>query len=194
MTKAEIIDAVYEKVGGFSKKESAEIVEAVFDTMKEVLADGFGNLASRSLAMLARYRAGKVPAGGAGTSLDASGLAAVRRYAETMDRLDLRGGAEAVIGLVGDANHYVQQSAPWTLAKQGRETDLDDVLASLARCLYRLAVLASPFIPGKAQSLWQTLGGRGEIGPTQWVSLETPPVAGMATTKPDVLFPKPAPA
>ena len=40
MTKAEIIDAVYEKVGGFSKKEAAEIVEAVFDTMKEVLANG----------------------------------------------------------------------------------------------------------------------------------------------------------
>ena len=34
MTKAEIIDAVYEKVGGFSKKEAAEVVEAVFDTMK----------------------------------------------------------------------------------------------------------------------------------------------------------------
>ncbi len=158
------------------------------------LADGFGNLASRSLAMLARYRAGKVPAGGAGTSLDASGLAAVRRYAETMDRLDLRGGAEAVFGLVGEANLYVQQAAPWTLAKQGRETDLDDVLATLARCLYRLTVLASPFIPGKAQSLWQTLGGRGEIEPAQWASLEAPPVAGMATTKPEVLFPKPAPA
>ena len=40
MTKAEIIDAVYEKVGGFSKKEAAEIVEAVFDTMKDVLAEG----------------------------------------------------------------------------------------------------------------------------------------------------------
>ena len=55
MTKAEIIDAVYEKVGGFSKKESAEIVEAVFDTMKEVLADGkkikisgFGNFVVRA--------------------------------------------------------------------------------------------------------------------------------------------------
>lgn len=54
MTKAEIIDAVYEKVGGFSKKEAAEIVEAVFDTMKEVLADGskikvsgFGNFIVR---------------------------------------------------------------------------------------------------------------------------------------------------
>lgn len=55
MTKAEIIDAVYEKVGGFSKKEAAEIVEAVFDTMKEVLAEGekikisgFGNFVVRS--------------------------------------------------------------------------------------------------------------------------------------------------
>lgn len=54
MTKAEIIDQVYEKVGGFSKKESAEVVEAVFDTMKGVLADGdkvkisgFGNFVVR---------------------------------------------------------------------------------------------------------------------------------------------------
>jgi integration host factor subunit alpha len=55
MTKAEIIDAVYEKVGGFSKKEAAEIVEALFDTMKEVLAEGqkikisgFGNFVVRA--------------------------------------------------------------------------------------------------------------------------------------------------
>jgi integration host factor subunit alpha len=54
MTKAEIIDCVYEKVGGFSKKESAEVVEAVFETMKDVLADGdkvkisgFGNFVVR---------------------------------------------------------------------------------------------------------------------------------------------------
>ena len=54
MTKAEIIDSVYEKVGGFSKKESAEVVEAVFDTMKDVLArgdkvkiSGFGNFVVR---------------------------------------------------------------------------------------------------------------------------------------------------
>jgi len=57
VTKAEIIDCVYEKVGGFSKKESAEVVEAVFDTMKDVLAQGdgakvkisgFGNFVVRS--------------------------------------------------------------------------------------------------------------------------------------------------
>jgi integration host factor subunit alpha len=54
MTKAEIIDCVYEKVGGFSKKESAEVVEAVFETMKDTLAEGdkvkisgFGNFVVR---------------------------------------------------------------------------------------------------------------------------------------------------
>lgn len=55
MTKAEIIDSVYERVGGFSKKEAAEVVEAVFDTMKDVLAQGekikisgFGNFVVRA--------------------------------------------------------------------------------------------------------------------------------------------------
>lgn len=55
MTKAEIIDAVYEQVGGFSKKEASEVVESVFDLMKEVLKDGekikisgFGNFVIRS--------------------------------------------------------------------------------------------------------------------------------------------------
>lgn len=68
MTKAEIIDAVYEKVGGFSKKEAAEVVEAVFDTMKEVLADGekikisgFGNFVVRQK----KERVGRNPQTGA---------------------------------------------------------------------------------------------------------------------------------
>lgn len=68
MTKAEIIDAVYEKVGGFSKKEAAEIVEAVFETMKDVLADGekikisgFGNFVVRDKAQ----RIGRNPQTGA---------------------------------------------------------------------------------------------------------------------------------
>ena len=54
MTKADIIEAVYEKVGGFSKKEAAEIVESVFKQIKDTLKDGekikisgFGNLIVR---------------------------------------------------------------------------------------------------------------------------------------------------
>ena len=158
------------------------------------LADGLGNLASRSLAMLGRYRAGVIPAAGSGTPLEESGRQAVERYAAAMDRLDLRGGAEALFDLVGSANLYIQQAAPWTLAKQGREAELDEVLGSLGRCLYRLAILAAPFMPGKAQSLWQALGGAGESGSASWDSLAAPPAAGMPTTKPEVLFPKPPPA
>ena len=64
MTKADIIENVYEKVGGFSKKEAAEIVETVFDTIKETLErgekikiSGFGNFVLRDK----RQRQGRNP-------------------------------------------------------------------------------------------------------------------------------------
>jgi methionyl-tRNA synthetase len=156
------------------------------------LADGLGNLASRSLAMLARYRGGAVPAAMEQTSLDRAGAEACTVYGRAMDANDLRGGADAAWGLVATANLYIQQVAPWALAKAGREAELDIALAALARALYRLAVLTAPFIPGKAQLLWQSLGLQWEALATAWPTLERPAVEGLATTKPEVLFPKPA--
>jgi methionyl-tRNA synthetase len=156
------------------------------------LADGLGNLASRSLAMLVRYREGVVPDVGTETSLDQAGREAVAAYAEAMDALDLRGAAEAAWGLVATANLYIQQVAPWALAKAGREAELDAALAALARTLYRLAVLTSPFTPGKSLLLWQSLGLQSLHLSTAWVGLERPAVSGLVTTKPEVLFPKPA--
>jgi len=158
------------------------------------LADGLGNLASRSLAMIDRYRGGSVPDAGTATRLEKMGQACVRRYVEAMDRLDLRAGADAAWDLVSRANLYIQQTTPWTLAKEGKDRDLDEVLGSLGRCLYRLTVLVSPFVPGKAQALWRALGQVGESAAAQWDSLDRPPVAGTATRKPEVLFPKPTPA
>ena len=68
MTKAEIIDAIYDRVGGFSKKEASEVVEAVFDAMKEVLETGqkikiarFGNFVVRAK----KQRVGRNPQTGA---------------------------------------------------------------------------------------------------------------------------------
>ena len=155
------------------------------------LADGLGNLASRALAMLGKYRDGKVPGDPTVTSLDQDGTQAIAAYARAMDALDLRGGAEAAWELVAKANLYIQQVAPWALAKAGKEAELDAALGALARVLHRLAVLSSPFIPGKAQRLWQSLG----FGPAEldraWGSLDHPPMAGRATNKPEVLFPKP---
>jgi len=155
------------------------------------LADGLGNLASRALAMLGKYRDGVVPADTTATSLDQDATVAIASYAGAMDALDLRGGAEAAWELVAKANLYIQQVAPWALAKAGKEAELDAALGALARVLHRLAVLSSPFIPGKAQLLWQSLGFAPADLDRAWNGLTQPPVAGRATNKPEVLFPKP---
>ncbi|MFL5402937.1 MAG: methionine--tRNA ligase [Gemmatimonadales bacterium] len=156
------------------------------------LADGLGNLASRSLTMLVRYRAGAVPSSGEGTTLDHTGRDALARYATAMDALDLRGALEAAWTLVGSANLYVQQTAPWALAKAGKEKELEEALGALARALVRLAVMVSPFIPGKAQALWETLGMDGEVAKTSWSFAEQPEIADRRVRTPEVLFPKPA--
>ncbi len=155
------------------------------------LADGLGNLASRALAMVERYRGGAVPAGEA-TELDAAGIRAVQGYALAMDALDLRGGGDAAWALVTEANQYIVRTAPWTLAKEKREAELDAVLASLVRCLYRLAVLAAPFLPERAGVLWEALGETGSPGESAWERLTDPAVEGRRTARPPVLFPKPA--
>ena len=117
---------------------------------------------------------------------------ALQRYRESMDALDLRAGADAIWELVSKANLYVQQSAPWSLAKTGKESELDDVLGSLARGLTRLAILASPFIPSKSQALWEMLGFGGEVGTAGWAAAEQPAVSGRTVSRAEVLFPKPA--
>jgi methionyl-tRNA synthetase len=156
------------------------------------LADGLGNLVSRSLAMIAKYREGVVPGGRDETTLDRAGLEATEAYGKAMDSLDLRGGAEAAWGLVATANLYIQQVAPWKLAKEGREAELDTALAALARAIHRLAVLSVPFIPGKATDIWTALGAPGQPSDAVWDTLATPPTEGLASRRPEALFPKPA--
>jgi methionyl-tRNA synthetase len=156
------------------------------------LADGLGNLASRSLAMLMKYRAGLVPSIEKPTALDQTGQEALASYVRAMDALDLRGGADAAWALVSAANLFVQRTAPWALAKAGKEAELDEALGALARALARLAVMTSPFIPAKAQALWEMLGLEGEVGAAAWSAAEGPPVAGKRISRAEVLFPKPA--
>ena len=155
------------------------------------LADGLGNLASRSLAMLDKYRGGVVPDRPATTSLDEAGARAVAAYATAMDRFDVRGAGDAAWALVAEANQYIVQTAPWALAKEGRDAQLDDALSALARCLFRLAILASPFMPERSLVLWQALGRSGSPGECDWGALVEPKVAGDKTLRPPVLFPKP---
>jgi methionyl-tRNA synthetase len=133
-----------------------------------------------------------VPGDRSETPLDAAGAEATAAYARAMDAFDLRGGADAIGSLVSQANLYIQQTAPWALAKQERRAELDAALAALARCLQRLAILASPFMPAKADALWAALGREGSAASAPWAAAERPEVVGTRVSKPEGLFPRPA--
>lgn len=158
------------------------------------LADTLGNLVSRSLAMVHRYRGGAVPRDPAGyaTPLEAAGRAAIAAYGAAMDALTLNEGAAQIIELAGRANRYVEETAPWKLAKdRDRAGELDTVLANLARTVARLAVLAEPFMPAKAEEIWALLGAPQPLEAVRFGQLESLAVEGQTVTKPPVLFPKP---
>jgi len=153
------------------------------------LANGLGNLAARTTAMLEKYRGGVVPVGAA-EALDVAGDQCVAEFAKSMNAIDLKNGAAEISELVSEANGYIVATAPWTLAKNGDEAKLDLALAALARCLLRLSVMASPFMPAKAQALWSALGQAGSPEKAWRLALQ-PEIAGVRVAKPENLFPKP---
>lgn len=160
------------------------------------LADTFGNLVSRALAMVGRYRGGVVPRDPTGfaTPLEQAGVAALAAYRTAMDAYDLQGGAAQLIELAARANRYVEETTPWTLAKSPeRAAELDTVLANLVRTVARLAGMAVPFVPEKAAVIWQLLGTDTPFENLTWPNLAAPAVEGRRVEKPPVLFPKPAP-
>lgn len=154
------------------------------------LANGLGNLASRTLTMVAKYRGGTVPAGTPST-LDAEISGALAAYATAMDGFLLHQGAGAAFALIQAANAYVQEVAPWKLAKDPqREDDLDAALASLVRVLAVAATLFSPFMPARMQELWNRLGSdRSEI--PGFAELEALRPVGWRVDAGAPLFPRP---
>jgi methionyl-tRNA synthetase len=153
------------------------------------LADTLGNLVKRSLDMIHRYRAGTVPPGQAGPLEDAA-RAAAAEYRQAMDANRLEEGAARWMELAGRANRYIQETAPWTLAKERKDAELDSVLGALARTVARLAVLSRPFIPATAETIWSLFSAVPPIGQVRLADLGTLDVAGAQVQKPPILFPK----
>jgi methionyl-tRNA synthetase len=152
------------------------------------LADDLGNLVSRALSMIEKYRSGMVPEAEP-TELDATITATVVRYRAAMDASLLHQGAAAAIELARAANAFVGERAPWKQAKDpDAAADLDATLSSLARVVAVLAVLLQPFIPGKTQEITDALGL--DYLP-RLDDLATFQVSGKSITKGAVLFPKP---
>jgi methionyl-tRNA synthetase len=164
------------------------------------LADTLGNLVSRSLSMVHRYRGGTVPAFPlSGTERGSGGEDPFERvaqetigaYGRAMDAYDLQQGAALVIELASHANRYVEETAPWKLAKEQRDAELDRVLANLVRTVARLAVLAAPFLPVKSQEMWNELGADRPLASVRRADLVNFFTAGWVVAKPAPLFPKP---
>lgn len=155
------------------------------------LADGYGNLLSRVVAMIARYADGTVPDSPSETPLDREAASVVGAYATAMDQLLLHQGGNEIWRLVMRANAYVEERAPWALHKQGNHTAVADTLGALARAVARLSILLSPFMPQKTEEAWHALGLEGSPAAVSWLTLENPPVAGRRVQRTNPLFPKP---
>lgn len=121
------------------------------------LANGLGNLVNRSLSMLKRYRNGVVP-----TRSDELAADAEKVVAESRERLEanqLQGALVSIWSLVTRANQYVDQTKPFSLAKDPAQAKrLDEVLYNLVETCRVLAVLLWPFIPNTATKIYAQLG------------------------------------
>jgi methionyl-tRNA synthetase len=158
------------------------------------LANSWGNLASRVIAMIEKYREGIVPSGER-TTLDHADVADLAHYHAAMDGSRgflLQEGAKRALASVTRGNEHVQSSQPWALAKdEGRHTELDNVLAALARNLARQCVLLFPFMPVKTEELWRQLGAPGRVSDQRFDALAGLDAAGWRVRKGAPLFPKP---
>jgi methionyl-tRNA synthetase len=139
--------------------QDGSVSTAAFEQRYESeLANDYGNLASRTLAMIARYREGVVSGELDGAlAEDFAGLP--ERVAELLDAVELTGALDEVWQRVRRLNRYVEEQAPWQLAKDpARASDLDRVLATLAEGLRVVSVLLHPYLPDATEKLLAALG------------------------------------
>ncbi|MDW7980769.1 MAG: methionine--tRNA ligase [Verrucomicrobiales bacterium] len=152
------------------------------------LANGLGNLLNRSLAMLKRYRGGLVPSQSAELAPEAERT--MTRVRALLDQNKLQTALIEIWALVDRANQYVDQTAPFKLAKDPAQASrLDHVLYSLAETCRILAVLLWPFLPGTARKIYTQLGLEGEPNKfelARWGGL----VPGHQIGEPVPLFPR----
>ncbi len=135
------------------------------------LANNWGNLVSRVATMAGKFREGRlaVPAGPP-SRLEAAARESVAAYVEAMDRFALHEAAAAVFRLIDAANLFLQESAPWALAKDAaKAAELDRVLYDAAEAVRIAAILLLPITPRASA---ETLRRFGLTAPASEVRLE----------------------
>jgi len=137
------------------------------------LANDLGNLLSRTTAMINKFAGGVIPEAGEWNDMDRAipELAgeAIEKAADAFDRLDFQEGMDQAFRLVRAANKYVDEAAPWALARteEGR-LRLGTVLYNLAESLRVATVALSPVLTRKAAEIWEQLGLSGNPSDAGW--------------------------
>jgi methionyl-tRNA synthetase len=139
--------------------QDGQISPAGFEARYEAeLADQYGNLANRALAMTERYRDGELPQAEVDPAIAGDFDGAVGRVRELLDRAELTQALEEIWKLVRRLNQYVEETRPWDLAKDDSEAGrLDQVLYNLAEGLRVTTLLLYPYIPEAAGTLLDAL-------------------------------------
>ena len=124
------------------------------------LANEYGNLASRTIAMVRRYRGGILPEVATDPALAAEFDGLAGKVAALLDRAEATQALELIWQRIRRLNRYVEERAPWQLAKDPELAGaLDQTLASLTEGIRVLSVLLHPYMPSSTERLLEALGG-----------------------------------
>lgn len=162
------------------------------------LANDLGNLFSRALAMVQKYRAGLVPTpaedDGQDRGLRQAAVKMLDEYQEMMGQFRFHLGLQAVWNFVGEANRYIVANEPWVLAKDEKlGKRLDTVLYNTLECLRLLTLVLQPVMPGAAEKMAAGLGldvGVDSLADLKGGGLWGGLVAGTRLGEVEALFPR----
>lgn len=137
--------------------------EALVHRYNMDLANDFGNLVSRSIAMVDKYFAGIVPKADTPEDIDASlvelSKQTVLDVEKNTEKLDFANALAAVFKFIGRANKYIDETTPWVLAKdEEKQSRLGTVLYNLLEVIRISTILLKPFMPTLPQKVSEQLG------------------------------------
>jgi methionyl-tRNA synthetase len=142
--------------------------EALLTRLSTELGNDLGNLVNRACSMIERYCGGVMPplaSGGLNSTVPqdqtmweaAAGMPSA--VDEAMGALAYSVALEAIMGVVARANRYIEETAPWKLAKEpSQKARLDAVLRLLAETIGMVGILLQPFMPSVAEEILRQLG------------------------------------